>query len=357
MRKTIDHGTILLAALAISTCASATATGSQTAMWGFTPQRNMVIAETGLADRWDLESGQNIKWTAELGSQTYGGPLVVGGQVFVGTNNQRMRNPKLAGDRGVVMAFRAEDGAFLWQSTHTKLPAGRVNDWPQQGICSTPFVEGDRLYYVSNRCELVSVDTNGFRDGENDGPFTQEEENGPIDADLIWVLDMIDQLGVFPHNLATCSPVGAGELLFVVTGNGVDEGHVHIPTPFAPSFIAVNKKTGAVAWESTAPGERILHGQWSNPAYGTIAGKEQVIFPGGDGWVYAYEPTTGRLIWKFDANPKDAIWELGGAGRATPLSPRPWSTTVRFLWASARIRNTARASAIYGQSMDRRRGM
>ena len=106
-----------------------------TAMWGFTPSRNLVSDETDLPDKWDPKSGENIKWKAELGSQTYAGPVIIDGKVFVGTNNQALRNPKLTGDRGVIMAFNEIDGAFLWQSTHTKLPAGRVNDWPQQGIC------------------------------------------------------------------------------------------------------------------------------------------------------------------------------------------------------------------------------
>ena len=134
---------------------------------------------------------------------------------------------------------------------------------------------------------------------------------------------MIAELDVFPHNLATCSPVGAGDLLFVETSNGVDEGHFHIPSLFAPSFIAVNKKTGKVVWEKALPGENILHGQWSNPAYGMVNGKPQVIFPGGDGWIYSLEPETGELIWKFDCNPKDAKWELGGRGTRNNIVSTP----------------------------------
>lgn len=294
-----------------------------TAMWGFTPSRNLVSDETNLPDKWDPKSGENIKWRAELGSQTYAGPVIIDGKVFVGTNNQALRNPKLTGDRGVIMAFNEVDGAFLWQSTHTKLPAGRVNDWPQQGVCSTPFIEGDRLYYISNRCEVVCIDTEGFTDGENDGPFKDETDATEIDGDIVWKYDMIEELDVFPHNLATCSPVGAGDLLFVITANGVDEGHVHIPSPFAPSFIAVNKDTGELVWESDLPGENILHGQWSNPAYAEINGVPQVILPGGDGWVYSLEPETGKLIWKFDGNPKDSVWELGGRGTRNAIIATP----------------------------------
>ncbi len=294
-----------------------------TAMWGFTPSRNLVSGETNLPEKWDPKTGENIKWKAELGSQTYAGPVIIGGKIFVGTNNQGLRNPKLTGDRGVIMAFNETDGAFLWQSTHTKLPAGRVNDWPQQGICSTPFIEGNRLYYISNRCEVVCIDTEGFRDGENDGPYTDESDATEIDGDIVWTYDMMEELDVFPHNLATCSPIGAGNLLFVITSNGVDEGHIHIPSPFAPSFIAINKDTGKLIWESDLPGENILHGQWSNPAYAEIDGVPQVILPGGDGWVYSLEPETGKLIWKFDCNPKESVWELGGRGTRNAIIATP----------------------------------
>ncbi|MCH7681322.1 PQQ-binding-like beta-propeller repeat protein [candidate division KSB1 bacterium] len=302
----------------------------ETAMWGGSPGRNMASDETGLPAEWDPESGKNIKWTAQLGSQTYGNPVIIGGKIFVGTNNQAVRNPKLKGDRGVVMVFRESDGKFLWQSAHTKLASGRVNDWPQQGICSSPFVEGDRLYYVSNRAEVICADTEGFYDNENDGPYVDEENKSKIDEDIIWRYDMIDELDTFPHNLATCSPLVVGDLVFVVTANGVDETHINVPSPEAPSFIALNKNTGELVWENASPGENILHGQWSNPSYSVIDGTAQIIFPGGDGWVYAFVPETGKLLWKFDCNPKESVWELGGSGTRNNIISTPviWNNKV-----------------------------
>jgi len=317
------HSKLTQLILAFLLLSNSLAPAAETAMWAGSPSRNQVSAEKNLPTQWDPASGQNIKWTVPLGSQTYAGPLLMDDKIFVGTNNQSERNPKHKGDRGIVMAFNAADGHFLWQSSHTKLKAGRVNDWPQQGVCSTPFIQDDRLYYISNRCEVVCIDTEGFTDGENDGPATAEPDTTAIDADLIWKYDMIAELDVFPHNLATCSPVGVGNLLFVVTGNGVDEGHVHIPSPFAPSFIALNLQTGELVWESDLPGENILHGQWSNPAYGEIDGVGQVIFPGGDGWVYALDPQSGELIWKFDCNPKTSEWELGGRGSRNNIISTP----------------------------------
>ena len=293
------------------------------AMYGFSNSRNMVSPAKNIPTAWDPESNANIQWVAELGSQTYTNPIVAGGRVFVGTNNEGLRNPKLGGDRGNIMAFDQKTGAFLWQAAHEKLPSGLVNDWPLQGICSTPAVDGDRLYYVSNRCEVVCVDVEGFRDGENDGPIQDEAETSEIDADFIWKLDMIDELDVFPHNLAAGCPLIVGDLLFTVTGNGVDESHIILPSPDAPSFLAINKNTGELVWEDNSPGENILHGTWSNPAFGVAGGREQVVFPGGDGWLYSFVPETGELIWKFDLNPKESVWELGGSGTRNNIISTP----------------------------------
>jgi len=179
------------------------------------------------------------------------------------------------------------------------------------------------MYYVSTRAELVCLDTEGFMDKENDGPVTDEKDHGDTDADVIWKLDMINELDVFPHNLAASSPLVVGDLVFLVTGNGVDEGHRNIPSPQAPSFIAVHKNTGKVVWEDSSPREHILHGQWSNPSYGIVNGKPQVIFPGGNGWLYAFEPETGKPLWKFDCNPKDAVWDIGGAATRNNIIASP----------------------------------
>ncbi len=290
--------------------------------WGGAPGRNMVnTSEKNIVTDWDVTSGRNVKWVAELGSQSYGNPVISDGKVFVGTNNEGFRDPSIKGDKGNILCFRESDGKLLWQALHDKLTAGRVNDWPLQGICSTVYVEEDRLFYVNNRCELVCADTEGFLDGKNDG-FQDEQYKGDEKADIVWSYDMIEELGVFPHNLATSSPVVVGELVILVTGNGVDEGHLNLPMQTAPSFLAIHKTTGEFVWEF-ADVERILHGQWSSPSYGTAGGKGQAIFPGGDGWIYSLAPDTGRLIWKFDGNPKDSEWELGGYGTRNNIISTP----------------------------------
>ena len=67
---------------------------------------------------------------------------------------------------------------------------------------------------------------------------------------------------------------------------------MNIPSPRAPSIIAVNKKTGKLVWEDNSVGDRILHGQWSSPVGRQDrrrgAGRHAAQ---GDGWVRGYEAT------------------------------------------------------------------
>src|SRR5712691_1363435 len=180
-------------------------------LFGGTVQRNLVNTfEKNIASDWNIEEKKNIKWVQELGSRSYGGPVISGGKIFVGTNNENPRNPAIKGDKGILICFDEKTGDFLWQAVHDKLPAGRVVDWPLQGICSSPVVEGNRLWYVSNRCEVVCADVNG-------DPAKKGE------AKFVWTFDMMSKLNVFPHNVATCSPLIVGDRLFLITSNGVDE--------------------------------------------------------------------------------------------------------------------------------------
>lgn len=289
--------------------------------WGGSTYRNNTPEGKNIPTGWDVATGENIKWSMKLGSETYGNPVVANGQVYVGTNNGAgylKRYPSNV-DLGVLLCFDAETGKFLWQHSNEKLPTGRVHDWPNQGICSAPMVDGERLWYVTSRGEVVCLDTQGFLDGENDGAVTDEAVQEKDEADVIWKLNMMKELKVSQHNMCSCSVTAAGDLLFVCTSNGVDESHIEIPEEHAPSFICVNKNTGKTIWADNSPGANILHGQWSSPSYAVLGGVAQVLFGGGDGWLYSFaaegENGKSKLLWKFDCNPKGSVYSLGG--RAT----------------------------------------
>jgi outer membrane protein assembly factor BamB len=108
--------------------------------------------------------------------------------------------------------------------------------------------------------------------------------------------------------------------VFVGTPNGRDSSDEKVLAPKAPSFLAVDKRTGTVVWQDNSPGENILHGQWGSASVGIIDGVAQALFPGGDGWLYAFNARTGEKLWTFDLNPKDAVWpKTRNYGISTPV--------------------------------------
>src|SRR6185436_2560504 len=247
------------------------------------PQPQTTVVQTGNPPvDWDTITGRNIVWSVELGNDTFGRPVVAGDTVYVGTDNARRMNPTFQKESGVLMAFRVTDGAFLWQDVAPRVERG-LREFLLPSTTSAPYVEGNRLYYVTAEGELRCLDTQGFRDGENDGPYRDEVFKDNAAADIVWQLDM-PALGVFPHEACNSEVLSLGDLLLVSTSNGQNEGHTRVPSPHAPSLIAVNKRTGELIWRAIGAGGDVLHGAWSSPVAANVNGRLQVLFGGGDGW-------------------------------------------------------------------------
>jgi len=254
---------------------------------------------------WDTITGRNIVWSTPLGNNTFGRPVVAGSQVHVGTDNARCLNPACQDACGVMAAFGTKDGGFLWQDAVPRVKRG-LRDFLLPSTTGAAFVDGDRLYYVTPECQLRCLDTRCFRGGKKDDTFQEESFLDIRVPDIVWELDMCARLGVFPHEASNSEVAATGDLLVVCTSNGRNEGHTRVPSPRAPSLIAVNKHSGEVVWRAVGPGGNVLHGQWCSPVVATVNGHPQVLFGGGDGWLRAYSAATGREIWRFDGNPENA---------------------------------------------------
>jgi len=283
----------------------------------------------------DRSNLQNVKWVAKIGSQSYGNVTVARGRVFIGTNNEPPRDPRHQGDRSILLCLDEQTGVLVWQQVISKLASGKVNDWESLGLLSSPTIEGDRVYIVSSRCEVLCLDINGMVNG-NDGPFKDEAkyvvkdvildkgkpterpapplEPSPKDGDIIWRYDMMDELGIFPHNASDGAPLIIGDLVYVNTSNGQDWTHSNIPSPNAPSLIALNKRTGELAGEDDAKvGPHIFHGLWSSPSSGTVNGRQLIFYGGGNGVCFAFDPkpvkegdvTYLKKVWWYDCNPPE----------------------------------------------------
>jgi len=338
----------LITALALTLLALGAGAADQP-QWGEAWTRNMVSGERGLPESFDTGTGRNIKWTARLGSETHSTPVIAGGRVLIGTNNDEPRDPKHAGDRGVLMCFDEKTGELVWQLVVPKRDEDVFFDWPKSGISSPATVEGDRVYIVSNRGEVMCLDLHGMANG-NDGPFQNEGLHmtapplpgsgppkpnpgaeiepqrlpapapgtaltpGPLDADILWIFDMVADAGIWPHDGAHSSVLVHGPHLYLNTGTGVDNTHRAIRRPDAPSLIVLEKATGRfLARDQEKISPRIFHCSWSSPSLARVNGRELVFFAGGDGIVRAFKPLdastpVGELralekIWQFDPDP------------------------------------------------------
>jgi hypothetical protein len=150
--------------------------GADQPQWGRAWSRNLVSEERGLPDSFDPDSGKNVKWVAELGTQSYATPVVANGRVLIGTNNDKPRDRRHRGDRAVLLCLNESDGKLAWQLVIPKISEELGDpflDWKGVGFASPPTVEGDRVYTLTNRGEVVCLDLKGMANG-NDGPFTDE---------------------------------------------------------------------------------------------------------------------------------------------------------------------------------------
>ncbi len=262
--------------------------------------------------QWDLSKGESVLWKAKLFD--VGAVTASGGRVFAGAEE----TPTAAGvSRRASVTCLSVDGKIQWESFHDRI-GRRILDMGQP-IRSKPCVDGDRVYYVSNRGELMCISIFGAQNDESNA--SSGAQSAPAEPKVLWKLDMPADLKVYRREAGdvgnpTSSVVIVGNLAFCVTGHGRSGTHElpygvmseanHLEKvralPDPPSFLAVDKLTGKIAWSSSEPGEAILHGQWSSPVYARVNGQDEIIFPGGDGFLYGFVAGTGALLWKLDCN-------------------------------------------------------
>ena len=291
--------------------------------WGGTPSKNMASPEKGLPDTFapgkkrtlgggiDVATAHNVKWAVRIGDFACGTPTVAEGKVFIGG---------MVEGRGILNCLDEATGKMLWQwrgSCRSDLKADAMNfrHFPKSlGVCSTPAVDGDRLYFVDHNCVVECLDVHGQ-------PSKAVSEAGK--ARVIWTFDMYADkaVGSRPSDACNGSPLIDGDVLYVTTSNGVDriverpieeDGVRKCMAPNAPSLIALDKRNGRFLARDAAPiAANMLHGQWSSPSMGTVRERRLVFLGGGDGNCYAFaalaevprKPVTLKTVWRCDCNP------------------------------------------------------
>jgi outer membrane protein assembly factor BamB/precorrin-6B methylase 2 len=290
-------------------------------MLGHDGTRNSVSGEEGAPVAWRIEQrrdgqlirgAKGVRWSAKLGSATFSSPVVSGGLVWIGTNNSRPGVKQNDTEGSALLCFRAEDGKQVYQYVSPRFGTSRIQDSGFAGLGSSPLTEGDRLWIVTNRSEVLCLDI---------GPL-QRGDGAPRE---LWKLDLVKEFDIFPRifTMGPARPCSIGPSwkgrIFVTTNNGVDQSYAIVPKPNAPSLVCLDKNTGKVHWKDNSPGGNVLLTQLASPTVAEIGGRVQVVVPQSDGWTRSFDPQTGEKLWEFDVNPKASRYDIRGVGNRNCL--------------------------------------
>lgn len=296
--------------------------------WGGAANPNMVSEARHLPD----DPGKAAPlWEIKVGTNQYSIPTIDRGRIYIAANDAAVDRPGYTRTGGgSVMCVAQATGKLLWQLPIPRYLQGLVppfhfDQW-RCGVCSGPVADGERVYIVSNRGEILCLDRQGQTNG-NAGPFKDELKYmdipasstaglKPSDGDIVWKYDLIRELDVVLHDVCGSTLLLQGDLLYACTSNGIDNLHDKVPRPLAPTLIVLDKKTGRlVARDDEKIGRRLLHCNWSSPCAGRVRGKNLIFFGGGDGILYAFEPPRPappgagvqilKKVWSRDCNPPE----------------------------------------------------
>ena len=171
------------------------------------PNHNDLSSETGLLKDWPA-GGPKLVWEAKGLGAGYSAVSVLGNRIYT------------AGDKGpesFVEALNLADGKPVWSAPLGK--SGAVGQPQFEGPRATPSTDGERVFAVSQWGDLVCLEA--------------------ADGKEVWRKDYTrDFGGVSPGWGYAESPLIDGEQLVVTPGGS--QG----------ALVALNKKTGALIWQS-----------------------------------------------------------------------------------------------------------
>ena len=237
------------------------------------PQQNGQSLETGLPTSFSIE-GENLLWRKEEFA-TRSTPVVMNGRVYVVCRHEAETNKEAE----KTVCINAETGEKIWESIHniylSDAPSERVG-WAS--VVADP--ETDRVYVLGLGCTFQSLDGKTGK--------------------LIWEHSMLEEYGMLStYGGRTNFPVVYEDMVII---SGVNTGWDQTAVP-THRFLALDKNTGAAIWTmSTRP--RPEDTTYSTPIFTVLNGQAAMVLGAADGAIYALQPRTGKVIWKYQASPR-----------------------------------------------------
>ncbi|MEX0866414.1 MAG: PQQ-binding-like beta-propeller repeat protein [Pirellulales bacterium] len=236
------------------------------------PSYDNSSAATNLPDTFDPDGGEgsNLIWKSEA-LATRSTPIVMNGKLYTLARH----NAETPTEAEKVICADAATGEILWENIFNVY----LSDVPDTRVAWSNVVgdpETNRIY-AQGVCGLFQC----------------------IDAETgktIWSRSLHEEFGLLStYGGRTNTPILVDDLVII---SAVTIGWGETARP-AHRFWAFDKSNGEVAWyNGTAPlPDDTTYG---TPAVAVIDGELQMIFGSGDGHVWAFQPRTGRPIWKYE---------------------------------------------------------
>jgi outer membrane protein assembly factor BamB len=247
------------------------------------PEQNGISRETGLPEKWDPDTGENVVWTSDVGGMS--SPVVWNGKVYTWSRDAEI--PYGEGDtrtlsagpktREALVCVDASNGKVLWKHfnnmTQTEVPFHRLG-W------SSPCVDPStgRVYALGSQAWMLCLDG----------------DTGKV----IWQRQMTEEFGqISTFGGRTQAPTVDEDQVFI-TGIAFGYGD-HARGQHR--IFAFNKATGELNW-SAATGGTPVDAPQNTPVVTVQNGVRLVVFAAGDGGVHAFQARSGKKAWTFKAS-------------------------------------------------------
>ena len=219
-----------------------------------------VSREAGLLTHWP-DSGLSRVWTtANLGSG-YGAVSVDGDHIFV---------QGLRGDDSVVSSLNIRDGRVVWS---TAIGMGGYND-QGSGPRSTPTVDGDRLYVLTETGDLACLRTQ--------------------DGTVAWQRNILEEFG----SRRFFGVLGGQNIQWLLSESPLVDGEKVIVTPGGrgAGMVALDKMSGDTIWTSEELSDRP---GYSSVIAADVDGIHTLMTLTADAGV-GVRASDGMLMWRYE---------------------------------------------------------
>lgn len=234
------------------------------------PEMNGISREKGLPESWDPDTGENVVWESkELASRST--PIIMNGKLYL----LARLNPGTPTEGEKVICADAATGKILWENKFNVY----LSDVPDTRVAWS-CVTGD-----TETGDIFALGVCGYFqciDGET--------------GKTKWSHSMCEEYGLLStYGGRTNVPIVHDDVVII---SSIIIGWGEMAKP-AHRFLAFDKRNGQPVWFT---GTRPLpyDTTYSSPVLTAVNGMPLMIFGSGDGGVHAFQPSTGKWIWKYD---------------------------------------------------------